>query len=372
LRIGAQAPASRPHRFCAHRRERVRRAPAGRRSELSFRLVERRTGALPAPLEDAAVAALDDRRVALLGGLTAVDTSTDAILAAGASGARPRGVLPAALHDSAAAKLGGSVYLFGGGTGSGQLDTIFRVEPSTGASAEAGRLPAASSDQAAAAVAGTVYVVGGYTGSRWLDTIVAWRPGSRPRVVAHLPSALRYAAVTAVGDRIVIAGGSLPNGSASDAVLEYVPAAGEILRIGRLPAPTTHAAAAALGDVAYVIGGRGAAVGTPTFRVVAVDVRPGRIRRAGRLSTPRSDLAAVAVGTRILLAGGRGPVGTESMLSELVPKVPGVHTARQARAPDATPSRTSTPTTARTCSPPRPVQRCRTSMSRTAAARAST
>jgi Kelch motif len=57
--------------------------------------------------------------------------------------------------------------------------------------------PAPSSDQPAAAIGNTVYVVGGYTGSQWLDTIVAWRPGTQPRIVAHLPFALRYAAVTA-------------------------------------------------------------------------------------------------------------------------------------------------------------------------------
>jgi YVTN family beta-propeller protein len=55
--------------------------------------------------------------------------------------------------------------------------------------------------------------------------------------------------------------------------------------------------------VAYVIGGRGAAVGTPTDRIVAIVGR--RIRRAGVLPVPRSDLAAVSTRTGLLLAGGR-------------------------------------------------------------------
>src|SRR5207237_3264218 len=137
-------------------------------------------------------------------------------------------------------------------------------DPSSGASDAVGRLPQPSSDQAATVVKGTAYVLGGYTGSRWLDTIVAWRPGALARVVAHLPVPVRYAAVTAVGNRIVIAGGSLPNGNASDEVFEYLPARRRAVRIGRLPAPTTHAAAAAPGDVAFVIGGRGATVGSAT------------------------------------------------------------------------------------------------------------
>ena len=64
------------------------------------------------------------------------------------------------------------------------------------------RPPAApSSDQAGAAIGRTAYIVGGYTGAHWLDTIVAWQPGGPARVVAHLPHALRYAAVAAAGAR---------------------------------------------------------------------------------------------------------------------------------------------------------------------------
>src|SRR5207247_9872744 len=153
-----------------------------------------------------------------LGGVTPADTATSEILLAQATGAHRRGALPTALHDAAAAQLGTATYLFGGGDGTRQLDAILRVDGATGRTVAAGRLPSPSSDQAAAAVAGTAYVVGGYTGSRWLDTIVAWRPGTHARVVAHLPTPLRYAAVTAVGDRLLIAGGSLPNGNASEAV----------------------------------------------------------------------------------------------------------------------------------------------------------
>ena len=110
----------------------------------------------------------------LLGGLTAADTSTDAVRVITARGSRPGGRLPTPAHDLAAAKLGGSVYVFGGGTATRQLDQIVRVGRTN---TTVGRLPAPSSDQAAAAIGDTAYVVGGYTGTRWLDTIVAWRPG---------------------------------------------------------------------------------------------------------------------------------------------------------------------------------------------------
>jgi YVTN family beta-propeller protein len=282
------------------------------------RLVEHNTGSLPAPLQDPSVAALSGGRALLLGGLTAADQSTDEIVVVTARGARVIGHLPSARHDTAAVAIGRFAYVFGGGTASSQLDDIVRVDPASGTAALVAHLPAASSDSTAGAIGGTAYVVGGYTGTRWLDTIVAWRPGALAHVVAHLPTTLRYAAVTAVGNRLVIAGGSLENGTASDAVLEYVPATGRVSRLGTLPAPTTHAAAAALGGVAYVIGGRGATLGTQTARIVAIDVHTRRIKPFGSLRSARSDLAAARAGGRILLAGGAGSAGTVATLSELV------------------------------------------------------
>jgi len=280
-------------------------------------LAERRTGSLPAPVEDPSYA-WTGKSVLLLGGLTAADTSTDSEISAGFRGARPIGRLPSVRHDTAAAALEGSVYVFGGGNGASQLSEIVRVNPSTGASRVVGQLPAASSDATAATIGRTAYVVGGYTGTRWLDTIVAYRPGGRARVVAHLPQTLRYAAVTSVGNTVVIAGGSLEDGTASDRVLSYTPG-GRVKAIGRLPTPTTHAAAAALGGVAYVIGGRGASTGTPTDAIVAVDVAREHIRAAGQLQDPRSDLAAATAGSRILVAGGSGESGTVATISQLTP-----------------------------------------------------
>ena len=115
-----------------------------------------------------------------------------------------------AVHDAAAARLPSGVYLFGGGDGVRQHDEIVEVDPATGRATAVGRLPAPSSDQAGAAIGGTAYVIGGYTGVHWLDTVVAWRPGAPARIVAHLPFPVRYAAVTAVGGELVIAGGRSP------------------------------------------------------------------------------------------------------------------------------------------------------------------
>jgi len=301
-----------------HPRQRRTDPRKGRRFR-PVRLVERRTGALDAPTQDAAIADAGHHRLLLIGGLTQADTSTDVIRLLASTRDRVGGRLAGALHDAAAVGIGRGAYLFGGGNGVAQLDGIVSIRPDGRPIEPVGRLPAPSSDQAAAVIGHTAYVVGGFTGSRWLDTIVAWTPGRPAHVVAHLPTPLRYAAVASVGRLLVIAGGSLPDGGASDAVFAYTPGATRAVRIARLPAPTTHAAAAALGSAVYVIGGRGAALETPTARIVAIDPVSGRIHTAGKLATPRSDLAAVTHGTSILLAGGRGPAGTRADISELVP-----------------------------------------------------
>jgi DNA-binding beta-propeller fold protein YncE len=291
----------------------VRRAPPP--VPLLRRVVTRAAGALATPVQDAAAAPFGGGAV-LLGGLTPADMSSDAIATVTRAGSRRVGTLPGALHDAAAVTIGRTTYLFGGGNGVAQLDAILAVDPRTGAAQPVGRLPAPSSDQSGAAIGRTAYVVGGYTGARWLDTIVAWRPGGRARVVAHLPQPLRYAAVAAAGRRLVIAGGSLESGSASDAVYGWTPGSTRVARLGRLPAPTTHAAAAGIGDVAIVAGGRGDSPGTPTSRIVAVE--GSRIRVVGSLPRPLSDLAAVSTKDGILLAGGRAVTGTTAQISRLV------------------------------------------------------
>ena len=283
-----------------------------------LRITDHPAGELGAPVQDAVGAALPGGRLLLAGGLTAADTSTAAILVTSGGTNRVVGQLPVAVHDAAAVRLGSGVFVFGGGDGTAQHDEIVRIDPATGHTSQVGRLPASSSDQAAAGVGRYAYIVGGYTGTAWLDTIVRWRPGVAARVIAHLPTALRYAAVTAVGNRLLVAGGSLPNGTASSAVYLVSLPAGKVRLLGRLPAPTTHAAAATLDGLAIVIGGRSASLDTPTRRIVAVDPVTGRIRQAGLLRVARSDLFATGGNGRILLAGGRGTAGTVATLDTLV------------------------------------------------------
>jgi DNA-binding beta-propeller fold protein YncE len=295
----------------------ARRRPTARstRPDRLLRVGSRAAGSLPAPIQDAAIATVR-RRVLLLGGLDAADTSTADVRTITLGRVRTIGRLPNVFHDGAAVQIGSKVYEFGGGDGIRQLDQILRVDPTTGTASRVGSLPAPSSDHAAVVVAGQAYIVGGYTGRNWLNTIVAWRPGESARVVGHLPTGLRYAAVTAAQGKIVVAGGSLADGNASRAVYSFDPRGRALRRLGSLPAATTHAGAAALDNHALVIGGRSARADTPTSRIVAIDPTSGRIRVAGHLPRPLSDAAATTLGRTVLVAGGRGQT-TDAELTSL-------------------------------------------------------
>ena len=213
------------------------------------------------------------------------------------------GTLPGPQHDAQAAALGGKVYVFGGGDTT-ELDHILRYDPASGAVSQVGTLPAPQSDVAVTAFGGTAYVVGGFDGINYLDTVVAWRPGSPPRVEAHLPVGLRYAAVAVADGGLLVIGGSTPV-AASDAIYRFDLTTHQVRRIGTLPHPITHGNAATLGSSVYLIGGRGDDVTAQTSAVWAVNPVTGRVRAAGRLPQPTSDAMVATIGGRIIIAGGQ-------------------------------------------------------------------
>ena len=328
------------------------------RRAVEWRLAASVTGRLPAPLQDAAPAATR-RFVVLLGGLSAADTSTSGVLHATARGARTAGSLPAALHDAAAATIGGRTYVFGGGNGIAQLDQIVRApaEP-------AGHLPQPSSDQSGATIGDTAYVVGGYTGQRWLNTIVAFDTRRGARVVAHLPDgrALRRRRGR---ERFADHRGRVVAGRHRQSRhLRLV--AGPRARAPDRPASGRDdtRGAASLGDVVYIVGGRGASLDTPTDRIVAVDVRNASVRLAGRLPQPTSDAPAATLHGRILVFGGHTAGGTTDAIVSLVRRTPA--TARRVATANVYAADTPTHSTAQRGMP------VNSSTSRTASATPST
>jgi outer membrane protein assembly factor BamB len=282
-----------------------------------------RVGTLPAAVQDSAVAALGGERLALLGGLSAGQTSTAAVSVLSGGSVVASAALPEAQHDAQAAALAGAVYVFGGGQVS-SYDHILRYDAASGSVTVAGTLPSAASDVAVATIGETAYIVGGYDGVHFLHTILAWRPGSTPRVVGLLPQGLRYAAVADAAGRLLIAGGTTEAG-ASDAILRFTPSAGAgegtVSRVGTLPTPLTHASAVTVGGRIYIVGGREQVSGGQTAAVLALDASSGTARRVGTLPQPLSDAAVLAQGSRVLVLGGESTAGTQSAILALTPHV---------------------------------------------------
>jgi N-acetylneuraminic acid mutarotase len=283
----------------------------------SVKVAYRPLFSLSAAVQDPATAGLNGNRFVLLGGLTAADTSTANVTVADLHAVRARASLPGAQHDAQAATIGGQVYVFGGGQFS-QYNHILRFDPSANSISPVGTLPSGESDVAVAQLNGTAYVVGGFDGSNSLSTIVAWRPGGSAHVVGHLRVALRYAAVTAANGSILVIGGSTPAG-ASSAIYRFNPTRGTVQQIGRLPQATTHAGAAVLGSMVYLVGGRGDSLTSRTAAVQAIDPATGKVTAAGKLPAPTSDAGVVGLGNAIVVAGGHTPSATQAGVGELVP-----------------------------------------------------
>jgi hypothetical protein len=92
-------------------------------------------------------------------------------------------------------------------------------------------------------------------------------------------------------------------------VLRFDPARRTVRRVAALPAPLTHAAAAALGGRMYVIGGRGDGLTAQRAAILAVDPASGRVSCAGALPVALSDTGAAAAAGRIVVLGGRDAGG---------------------------------------------------------------
>jgi hypothetical protein len=263
---------------------------------------------LPAPVQLPAVAPAPSG-VYSIGGLDAADSSVASVVLIDGSGARDVAKLPLALHDAAAAQVDGRTYLFGGGELEGASESIFEIASSGVRSV--GRLPVGTSDITAVTIGHTAYMAGGYTVSAPLRTIVAFTPGGEVKTVAMLPRPLRYAAVAAVGGRLLIAGGTSGT-TAERAILSFDPVTNIVHQIGELPQPLTHAAGASLNGWFYVLGGRGENLSEQHSSILAIDPRTGAVRGAGQLPEAVSDIGAASLASLIVAVGGRNSAGTVS------------------------------------------------------------
>jgi hypothetical protein len=246
----------------------------------------------------------------LLGGLDSSQNATAEVANVTPTRTATVGTLPVSLYAAAAVTLKNQEYIFGGAEGSAATATpeqgiLSYSVLGSGTITEIAHLPSDNYGLSAAAIGGTIYLVGGDDGSATLATIVAWRPGAKAIIVKTLPVALRYAAVAAVGDKLVIAGGLMANKTASDKIFIFNTSTHTIHTLrAKLPTGLYAASGATLGTLAYVIGGQPGYEKAPVGTIYSVDPSTGKLARAGTMTTPRAEAAAVVVNNAIYLAGG--------------------------------------------------------------------
>jgi N-acetylneuraminic acid mutarotase len=112
---------------------------------------------------------------------------------------------------------------------------------------------------------------------------------------------VRYAAVAALGGKLVIAGGTVGT-SPSANVYVFDPATGRVSLLTQLPAAVGHASAVVLGGAVYVLGGIDASGGTVST-VTRIDVAT-RTARAVAATAPVADAAVAVLPKSALLIGG--------------------------------------------------------------------
>ncbi|MCA1656661.1 MAG: hypothetical protein LC713_02955 [Actinobacteria bacterium] len=245
------------------------------------------------------------RTMLVLGGRSGQGAAVNSIQELASVTGRVVGHLPNPTAGGGAVNLAGTVYLFGGEAGS----VSGRILAVKGARAHpVGRLQRGVTNAAVTGLGGTAFVIGGSDGTSELDGVVAWKPGGPAHQTAHLPIGLEFAAAAGSGDVVIIAGG-VSRGKASRSIFRFDPAKHTVERIGQLPIPLGHAAAAAVDGLVFVLGGRTDGPGSQTRAIYAIDPVNGSTRFAGALPAGLSDAAAAVVEGGILVAGGTNRAG---------------------------------------------------------------
>lgn len=251
--------------------------------------------------------------LAILGGLTAADTSADGAfrLDLATGGLTTIGTLPSAVHDAAGARIGGEDIVIGGGSTS-TVSTVEGVPAAGGTGTVIGQLPQPRSDTTATSVGNTTVVVGGYDGTTADPSVLTTTDGSSFSTVASLPVPVRYAAVAAIGSSVYVFGGMAVSGPSAGQPVSTIQRVDIATRtatvVGTLPTPLEGAVAFVLGGGMFVAGGdtvaAGSAAVTSSAAVLSFDPARARLAPAGTLPEAVAYAGAAVSGGVAWLVGG--------------------------------------------------------------------
>jgi hypothetical protein len=252
------------------------------------------------------VALTTDAGLLIAGGLSAVKVSTSSVwlLSARTGTTKQSAPLADGVHDATGVVLRGEPLVIAGGNST----TISSVQELTTTSTRViGHLPQPRSDLVSATVAGSAYVLGGFDGTTSLSAVLRTTDGRHFTSVARLPVTVRYPAVAAVGDRLLVFGGE-HEGVVVDDVQEVDLATGRARVVGHLARPLAHESAAALDGAVWLVGGRSG--GRLQSRIWRWDPARHSAVAGGRLPYAVADAALARAGSTAYLLGGETPEPT--------------------------------------------------------------
>ncbi len=221
-----------------------------------------------------------------------------------------RATAPTARQEVASAVADGRVWVIGGLTAAGASALVESYDPATDRWAPGPSLPVALHHAAATAYRGEIVVMGGFVAAGGLydrasDRVLALRAGAW----VDLPRLRRprgAAAAAAVGDVVVLAGGR--NEAALIGPTEVFD--GSAWRDGEaIPTRRDHLSAASDGRSLFTVGGRFLSPGALSAALERFDPATNAWERLPAMPTARGGQGAAMAAGRLVVAGGEDPTG---------------------------------------------------------------
>lgn len=197
---------------------------------------------------------------------------------------------------------GNSLIVLGGLNGSSSASGVFSLDSASGALRSIGALRTRVHDAAGAILAGREIVFGG--GSPATVATVDAFPSSAP-TPGSLPAPRSDAAAASIGDTAYIVGGY--TGSAADPSVLATTDGTTFRTVATLRVPVRYPAVAAVAGKLYVFGGEaisGPDAGKPVDDIQVIDPSRRSVSIAGHLPAPLEAAAAVVLGGAVYVVGG--------------------------------------------------------------------
>jgi N-acetylneuraminic acid mutarotase len=216
--------------------------------------------------------------------------------------------LPAPISGESAVGLPAGPLILGGlDSGETSVSGVFQLDGGSGRLSEVASLSGPLHDAAVTALGDRVLVFGGGTESSSDEVQALPAPGGKvssgatTSAVGHLPTVRSDLSAVTIGNRAYVLGGY--DGTAPlDSVLATADGS-SFSQVATLPAPARYLATAALDGKIYAFGGETASGGT-SDAIREVDPQAGTAQTIGHMPRPLSHAGAVVLGGSIYVLGG--------------------------------------------------------------------